>query len=117
MTYLGVLTWGTSIEANPIIGTAMSAFGPGTTLAVAKLIAMGFGIVLHLQLFHTAVAVLTGFYVAVSIVPWTALFLVWCFRVKRPGLRVREPAPHVGTSLRPTMFADRAHRSPRISVD
>ena len=75
LTYLGVLTWGMSIEANPIIGTAMSAFGPGTTLAVAKLVAMGFGIILHLQLFHTAVAVLTGFYLAVSIVPWTALFL------------------------------------------
>ncbi len=76
LTYMGVLTWGTSIEANPIIGSAMAEFGPGTALAVAKLVAMGFGIVLHLQLFHTAVAVLTGFYVAVSIVPWTALFFL-----------------------------------------
>ena len=76
LTYLGVLTWGTSIEANPIIGAAMVQFGPGTALAAAKLAAMGFGILLHLQLFHTVVAILTGFYVAVSIVPWTALFLL-----------------------------------------
>ena len=76
LTYLGVLTWGTGIEANPIIGSAMVQFGPGTALAVAKLLAMGFGILLHLQLFYTAVAALTGFYVAVSIIPWTALFLL-----------------------------------------
>ena len=76
LTYLGVLTWGTGIEANPIIGSAMVQFGPGTALAAAKLVAMGFGILLHLQLFHTALAILTGFYVAVSIVPWTALFLL-----------------------------------------
>ena len=76
LTYMGVLTWGTSIEANPIIGSALIQFGPGTALAGAKLVAMAFGILLHLQLFHTAVAVLTGFYVAVSILPWTALFLL-----------------------------------------
>jgi hypothetical protein len=76
LTYMGVLTWGTGIEANPLIGSAMAHFGPATALAGAKLTAMAFGIVLHLQLFHTAVAVLTGFYVAVSIVPWTALFLL-----------------------------------------
>ncbi len=76
LTYIGVLTWGTGIEANPIIGGAMTHFGPATTLATAKLVAMAFGILLHLQLFHTAVAILTGFYMAVSIVPWTALFIL-----------------------------------------
>jgi len=46
-----------------------------TGLAGAKLVAVGFGIVLHLRRVHTLVAFLTLVYVAVAILPWTALFL------------------------------------------
>jgi hypothetical protein len=40
-----------------------------------KLLAAGFGILLHLHHVHGMVALLTAFYVAVAIIPWTALFL------------------------------------------
>jgi hypothetical protein len=36
--------------------------------------AVGFGMVLHLQQTHGVIALLTAFYVAAAIVPWTALF-------------------------------------------
>src|SRR2546421_12555172 len=74
-TYLGVSIWGPSIEANPIISAAMGVVGLATGLAGAKLVAVGFGIVLHLRRVHTLVAFLTLVYVAVAILPWTALFL------------------------------------------
>jgi hypothetical protein len=75
LTYLGVTAWGLSIEGNPLISTAMHHAGWATGLAAAKLIAVGFGIILHLQRVHHLVAILTVFYVGAAIVPWTALFL------------------------------------------
>jgi hypothetical protein len=74
-TYLGVTIWGLSIEANPIISAAMGVVGLATGLAGAKLVAVAFGIVLHLRRVHMLVAFLTLVYVAVAILPWTALFL------------------------------------------
>jgi len=75
-TYLGVKMWGPGIEANPIVSSAMSFAGLGVGLASAKLIAVGFGIVLHLRRTHMIVAILTAFYFAAAIVPWTTLFLL-----------------------------------------
>jgi hypothetical protein len=74
-TYLGVQTWGPGIEANPLISLAVSVAGLGLGLAGAKLMAVGFGILLHLLRIHLIVALLTAIYVAVAILPWTALFL------------------------------------------
>lgn len=74
-TYLGVRLWGPSIEANPIVSSAMALAGPASGLAGAKLMAISFGIVLHLRRVHNLVAFLTVIYVAVAILPWTALFL------------------------------------------
>jgi uncharacterized protein DUF5658 len=74
-TYLGVTIWGPGIEANPLVKTAVAAAGLGLGLAGTKLMAMGFGIVLHLCRVHTVVAVLTALYLAAAILPWTALFL------------------------------------------
>jgi hypothetical protein len=74
-TYLGVRLWGPSIEANPIVSSAMALAGPASGLAGAKLMAISFGIVLHLRRVHKLVAFLTVIYVAVAILPWTALFL------------------------------------------
>jgi hypothetical protein len=75
LTYLGVHTWGLSIEANPIVSSAVSMAGVGTGLAVTKLFAIALGIMLHLRRIHTVVALLVGFYVAVAIVPWTLMFM------------------------------------------
>lgn len=75
-TYAGFSIWGLNIEANPLIRSAVGVVGPGTGLAVAKLVAIGFGMLLHLRGVHLAVAVLTGIYIVLSIVPWTALLFL-----------------------------------------
>lgn len=75
-TYIGVITFGLGIEANPVIAALMANFGHGTALLGAKTVAAGLGVGLHLRQIHTAVAVLAGFYLAVAIVPWVAILLM-----------------------------------------
>ena len=75
LTYLGVSIWGPAIEANPLISSAMALAGPIPGLAGAKLVAIGFGIILHLRRVHNIVALLTLVYLTVAILPWAALFL------------------------------------------
>jgi hypothetical protein len=74
-TYLGVHIWGLHVEANPLISAAAAAIGPGAALTTAKLMAAAFGIALHLNRIHTVVFALTTLYIALAILPWTALFL------------------------------------------
>jgi hypothetical protein len=74
-TYLGVRIWGPGIEGNPLISSAVAHAGLGAGLAAAKLLAVSFGIVLHLRRVHNLVAMLTAFYLAAAILPWAALFL------------------------------------------
>ena len=75
LTYLGVRTWGPGIEANPLIGSAVNAVGLGAGVAAAKLLAVGLGMLLHLCRVHSLVALLTAVYLALAILPWTALLL------------------------------------------
>jgi hypothetical protein len=75
-TYLGVGIWGPNIEANPLISSAMNAAGVAAGLGGAKVVAIGFGILLHLQRVHIIVALLTAIYFTVAVLPWTALFLL-----------------------------------------
>ena len=75
LTYLGVHAMGPSIEANPIMSSALAAVGVGPGLITAKLFAVSLGILLHLRRVHLVVAFLTAFYVAAAIVPWTFLLL------------------------------------------
>jgi uncharacterized membrane protein len=72
-TYVGVVSYGTAIEANPLIASLMVTFGHGTALMLAKTVAAGLGILLHMRQVHGAVAVLSAFYIAVAIVPWTMI--------------------------------------------
>ena len=74
-TYLGVRTWGLAIEANPIVSSAVAHAGLAAGLAGAKLLAISCGIILHLRRTHGVIVLLTAFYVAVAILPWTLLFL------------------------------------------
>lgn len=76
LTYVGIATYGPSIEANPLVSSAIAFAGPGPGLAAAKLLAASCGIVLHLLRVHGLVAALTLFYVAVAIVPWAGLLLM-----------------------------------------
>lgn len=72
-TYVGVVTFGMAIEANPIVAGLMTHLGHGAGLAGAKVMASALGIGLHLHQVHSAVAVLTGFYLTVAVGPWTIL--------------------------------------------
>lgn len=74
-TYLGVRIWGVAIEANPLISSAVATAGIGAGVAGAKIFAIILGVLLHLRRVHALVALLTAFYVAAAILPWTALFL------------------------------------------
>jgi hypothetical protein len=69
-TYVGVLTYGIGIEANPVIASLMTVFGFGPALAGAKVVAGVLGICLHLRQIHSAVAILSLFYLTVAILPW-----------------------------------------------
>src|SRR4051812_4105438 len=75
LTVLGVHIWGPTVEANPLISSAVAFAGVGTGVALAKLVAVGLGMILHLRRVHGVVALLTAFYLAVAIVPWAVLFL------------------------------------------
>ena len=75
-TYAGFTIWGLGIEANPLIRAAAAHVGPGAGLFLAKLTAIGFGILLHLRGVHHVIAMLTAFYLILSIVPWTALLFL-----------------------------------------
>jgi hypothetical protein len=74
-TYLGVGIWGPTIEANPLISSAMAVAGSGAGIGAAKVVAIGFGILLHLRRVHSAVALLTAIYFTMAILPWTVLLL------------------------------------------
>ena len=75
-TYLGVGIWGPAIEANPLVSSAMTPRAVAAGLGGAKLLAIGFGMLLHLRRVHNVVALLTAIYFAVAILPWAALFLM-----------------------------------------
>jgi len=73
LTYVGVSLLGTEVEGNPLLHWLMGATGHVPALALAKLAAAGFGIVLHLASVHRAVALLTLLYVCAAVVPWMAV--------------------------------------------
>ena len=73
LTYVGVVTYGTTIEANPLIATMMAHLGHGLALMGAKTVAGFLGICLHLRQVHLVVALLAVFYVAVAVIPWIAI--------------------------------------------
>lgn len=75
-TYLGLKQLGAGAEANPLIVSVIPILGQGPAVASAKLFAATLGVVLHLRGVHLAVAVLSGFYVAVAVVPWALLLLL-----------------------------------------
>ena len=72
-TYVGVLTYGLAVEANPIIAALIASFGCGPALAGAKIVAAALGICLHMRQIHGAVAALSAFYLAAAIVPWSVI--------------------------------------------
>jgi hypothetical protein len=72
-TYVGVVTFGIGVEANPLVAGLMMHLGQGPGVAGAKVFAGVLGIGLHLYGIHVAVALLTGFYFTVAVAPWAML--------------------------------------------
>lgn len=76
LTYVGVQTMGRGIEANPLLSHLIGALGAGAALLSAKIVAAGFGIILHLRRVHRTVMLLAALYLAAAVVPWTALLFL-----------------------------------------
>jgi uncharacterized membrane protein len=72
-TYVGVVTYGLAIEANPLMHALMTHLGDGVALAVSKSIAAGLGIALHVRQIHAVVALLAILYGVAAILPWLAI--------------------------------------------
>ncbi len=72
-TYVGVMTLGPRIEANPLMVHVMGLLGPGAGLATTKVLASGLGIVLHVRQVHLTVLLLGAFYLAAAVGPWIAV--------------------------------------------
>lgn len=77
LTYVGVTVYGAHMEGNPLISWLMAHLGEGPALATAKLMAVAFGIALHLSAVHRTIALLTAFYMTVAVGPWIAILFVW----------------------------------------
>ena len=77
LTYIGVTTYGTAIEGNPLIARLITSLGEGPGLALAKIAAGGFGIALHVSAVHKAVALLAGFYLTVAVLPWVVILFYY----------------------------------------
>jgi hypothetical protein len=70
MTYAGVRLLGPHVEMNGVLAWYMDAIGVGLALALAKLVACACGCVLYTTRSHRTLAVLSGVYLGVAIVPW-----------------------------------------------
>jgi hypothetical protein len=75
-TYIGISQYGLAVEANPLLGWLMVSVGQGLALTATKVAAGAFGIGLHLAAVHRIVAVLTGFYLLVAVLPWIAILFI-----------------------------------------
>ncbi|HYJ93505.1 MAG TPA: DUF5658 family protein [Vicinamibacterales bacterium] len=73
MSYVGVSLHGPGIEANPLVGWYLSAFGPAVGFTMAKLFAVTCGSVLYFTARYQWVAILTLVYLIFAVAPWVGL--------------------------------------------
>jgi hypothetical protein len=73
MSYIGVSLHGPAIEANPVVGWYLGAFGPAVGFTAAKLFAIMCGAVLYVTARHQWVAVLTLIYLVFAVAPWAGI--------------------------------------------
>jgi hypothetical protein len=73
MSYVGVSLHGPDIEANPLVGWYLMAFGPAVGFTVAKLFAVTCGAVLFMTGRYRWVAILTVVYVIFAVGPWAGV--------------------------------------------
>ncbi len=73
MTFVGMQTFGLSVEAKPLIAWYVSMLGPALALLAVKLFAVGCGVALYLTARHKTIAVLALAYLLAAVGPWTHL--------------------------------------------
>gem|GEM_PF-7018550 len=78
LTYIAFYHFGLGIEieANPLIVTLIRITGIGSALVLVKIVAVGFGCVLHIRNRHGVILGLSLIYLAASLIPWTFLLAV-----------------------------------------
>jgi hypothetical protein len=74
-TYVGVRTFGASIEANPIVAWYIAGLGVGTALIAVKGLAFSCAALLHFFACHRTLAALAALYAVAAVVPWLTLLL------------------------------------------
>jgi hypothetical protein len=72
-TYLGILTFGPAVEANPLIAQCVVSLGIGVALVGAKALAIACVFPLHLRAMHLTVAFFTVVYFGTAVLPWTRI--------------------------------------------
>jgi len=70
MTYAGVRLLGAHVEMNGVLAWYMDIVGVGLAIAAAKAVACVCGCVLYMAQRHRTLAVLSGIYLGVAVVPW-----------------------------------------------
>ena len=75
LTYVGVSTLGTAIEANPVLSWYMAMFGAGIAVIGAKALAVACAALLHVLARHRTVGFLTIVYLAAAVLPWSQI--IW----------------------------------------
>ena len=73
LSYVGIATYGTSIEANPLLAWCIAVAGITLPLIAAKIFAVACGAFLHVHAMHRAVALLTVLYVVAAVWPWAVV--------------------------------------------
>lgn len=74
-TYVGVQLFGVS-EGNPLISFYMRQLGVGPSLTMAKVVASGCAVALHVLAFHRLLALLTLLYLSFAILPWSFVLFI-----------------------------------------
>jgi len=70
MTYAGVRLLGAHVEMNGVLAWYMNLIGAGLAIALAKVVACACGCLLYTTRRHRTLAVLSGLYLGVAVVPW-----------------------------------------------
>ena len=70
LTYVGILSFGTHIEANPIVSWYVGVLGVGAAIVSAKVFATLCALTLHVRERHRTLAFLSLVYLAAAVWPW-----------------------------------------------
>jgi hypothetical protein len=70
LTYAGIRRLGIEVEVNQLLVFYIETFGVGLALVGAKGVACACGLILYVAHYHRPLAVATGAYLGIAVVPW-----------------------------------------------